>query len=281
MLESELKDPLEQFPLLPPPEDRDWPDPRKREMTNESIDVFLMCRTWYAFAQKPLPDPDPNPKPQMPDYDKLKYRIPKQMVTQLFRQYPPRAQVYIAETLESEGFFDSEGWDIPLWFEKMPDRQGDVDRVGTDPKYHSRLAWSESFEAYKEFGRANGLYIPPEKLAEYNKLAEPFRAALKVEPGQMPQSIPPEWRVGAKGESMEAHQRLNNSQYFRRLCNFDAFFDQTEGERDPVTVAMRKQLFYAQRLSKTSVASAVTLEYYDKAWTLYILACLKHRALPR
>ena len=78
---------------------------------------------------------------QMAVYDKLKYRMPKQMMTQLFPPVSAAGASYIAETLDSEGWFDSEGWDIPVWFEKMPGRQGDVDRVGTDRKYHSQLAW--------------------------------------------------------------------------------------------------------------------------------------------
>ncbi len=264
-----------QFPILPPHEGN-WPDPSNPDLTDETVDVFLMCRTWYDFAQKPLPPPDANPRWQMPDYDKQKYRIPKQMVTQLFRQYPPRAQVYIAETLDSEGWFDSEGWDIPVWFEKMPGRQGDVDRVGTDRKYHSQLAWERAFEAYKEYGRENGMYISPEETARLEKLARICREEIPLREDELPQVVPAEWRTGEKGKSLEAHYRLRNNRYFRRLTNYAAFFDQAEGERDPVTVAARKALFVAERKRKGGAPSELMLRYYDKAWTLYVQACLRH-----
>ena len=136
---SDLKDPLDQFPILPPPQGS-WPDTSSEEMTSESFDVFLVCRTWYEYAQQPLPPPDQNPTEMVPDYDKLKYRVPKGMVTQLFRQYPARAQVFIAETLEEEGWFDRSGWDASLPFKKWSNLQ-EVEAgkytFGREAKFHS------------------------------------------------------------------------------------------------------------------------------------------------
>ena len=277
VLESELKDPLDQFPIVPPPEERHWPDPRSREMTSESLDVFLVCRTWYEFAQKPLPPPDDNPRPVSQDYDKSLYRVPKQMVTQLFRQYPARAQVYIAEMVEFEGWFDSEGWDVTNAFERLAARQqGEPERVGTETKYHSRLAWDKSYEMYKEFGRKNGLYIPPSEFARLNALAELARKELNLKPEETPQAVLAEWREGVKAESLNAHMKLYYSRYFRRLANYDAFYDQAEGERDPITTAARKLLFSAERMRKGRARSPVMLRDYEKAWALYIHAALKH-----
>src|SRR5262249_36603561 len=120
--QSELKDPLDQFPVLPPPQSN-WPDPNNVEMTSESLDVFLVSRTWYEYAQQPLPPESDKLTMEPPSYDKLRYRLPKQMMTQIFRQYPARAQVFIAETLQEEGWFDRHGWDASSQFKKWSDRR--------------------------------------------------------------------------------------------------------------------------------------------------------------
>src|ERR1051325_5299690 len=217
--------PMDQFPILPPPE-RDWPNPANRDLTNESLDVFLVCRTWYEFAQKPLPPPDPRPKLTIQSYDKLRYRLPKNMMTQLFRQYPARAQVYIAETLESEGFFDNEGWDL---FGLLNLRSGrdDSSVVGREPKYHSRRAWELGFEMYREFGLRNGIYISPEEVKKLEAKAQKFRKQAipgkVLKPGEM---LPEQanWDKDKLGESFEAHSRLFHSSYYRGVSNFDTFF---------------------------------------------------------
>jgi len=275
--ESTLKHPHEQFPIAPPKEEPHWPDAKVRDMTSESIDVFLFCRTWYEFAQKPLPPPDDDPRPVGQDYDKAIYRIPKQMVTQLFRQYPARAQVYIAEMLEFEGWFDSDGWDVVRSFESLAaQQQGDPELIGKDSKYHSRLAWDKSYEMYKDFGRKNGLYIPPSEFEKLFKKGQMARDHFKLGPDQMPQEIPPDWRVGEKAESVKAVSKLYYSRYFRRLANYDAFFYQAEGEKDPITTAARKFIFAAERQRKGKTFSESTLRLYDQAWQLYVHAALKY-----
>ena len=272
--ESELKDPLDQFPILPPKEGN-WPDPKLRELTSEAIGVFLICRTWYEYAQKPLPPPDPNPGLNVPDYDKLRYRMPKGMMVQLFRQYPARAQVFIAETLESEGFFDSDGWDISAAFKKWFNLRDLVPAdytYGTDSKYHSRLAWERGYQRYLDFGRDNGIYIAPGDLKKYEDDAEMFRQKVKLEQN----SAPPELREGKLWKSYQAYQKLKQSEFYRNLCNFDAFLYQAEGESDPIAVAMRKSLYFAERKRKRDTPSELTLELYQQAWDLYLHVCFKH-----
>ncbi len=276
MKESELKDPLDQFPILPPPEEN-WPNPLTRDLTPESVDVFLVCRTWYSFAQKPLPPPDPTPMDYTPDYDKLRYRVPRQMVTQIFRQYPARGQVYIAETLAEEGFFDSDGWDIPNWFDDLANRGGGDDTVvGKDEKYHSRLAWHRSYTAYRDYGIKNGVYLTALQIQDLNKKAELFRKVSQTPAGTNPQQLRPEWRVGEIGKSYEAHTRLRMYDYYRNLTNFNTFFYQSEGERDPITVSARKLLFHAERMRKRQAATELMLREYENAWPMYMLACLKY-----
>lgn len=269
---SELKSPLEQFPILPLPESPDWPDPRNRELSRESIDVYLLCRTWYDFAQKPLPPPQRDGSPQTQDYDKVRYRLPKHMVTQLFRQYPARAQVYIAETLESEGYIDSEGWEIQGWF------GDDTPRVGDDAKYFSRLAWNKGYEMYREFGIENGIYLTSNEIKELNEKAEEARKALNLKPEQAPPTtVPAQFRGETDlAKSLAAHAKLYYSDFFRRLANFNSFLYQAEAERDPVTASFRKLIFLAEQKRKTDPPSELLLAYYDQAWPLYIQACLRY-----
>jgi len=272
---SELKDPPDQFPILPPKEGT-WPDPLSRDLTDETIDVFLISRTWYEYAQKPLPPPDPNPGPTVPDYDKLRYRMPKGMMVQLFRQYPARAQVFIAETLESEGFFDSDGWDMSAAFKKWTNRR-DLNpedyTYGTDSKYHSRLAWERGYQRYMDFGRENGIYLSPGDQKYYDDRAEMFRKQIKSD--QNPPAAP-ELREGGLWESYKAYQKLKQSEFFRNLCNFDAFLYQAEGEKDPIAVAMRKNLFFAERKRRRDASSELTMELYQEVWDLYLHLCFKH-----
>ncbi len=278
--ESELKHVLEQFPILPPPVppdwEADWPDPRNRELSEtESVDVYLVCRTWYAYAQKPLPPAQNDARPQTQNYNKVRHRIPKHMVTQLFRQYPARAQIYIAETLESEGFFDSDGWEIQdgqsRWF-------GDeAPRVGTDAKYFSRLAWHKGYEKYGDFGRENGIYLTAAEIKTLNQVAAEARTQLNLkDDAPPPTAVPAEFREGKLKESLDAQAKLYYSAFFRRLSNFDAFFYQAEAESDPVTTAARKMLFVAEQKRKSDSPSELLLGYYEQAWPLYIQACMKY-----
>lgn len=277
------KNPLKQFPILPPRSAEHWPDPKSETLTPEAMDVYVACRTWYEFAQKPLPPPEDNPRPYNPDYDKTRYRQPKGMVTQLFRAYPARAQVYIADALESEGFFDSDGWAIKGWFDKLAARPGGpVAPVGTEPKYWSRLAWDKGFEMYKDFGLKNGLYIPPDQLAKLEALADAWvrkpvaSGGLGVKRDESVQIVPEGWRTGVKGESLNAHVKLYYSGYFRRLSNYSTYYDQSEGERDPVTATARKMLFFAERRRKGATKGEAMLREYDQAWTMYLHAALKY-----
>ncbi|HZZ77809.1 MAG TPA: hypothetical protein VFE62_04785 [Gemmataceae bacterium] len=270
--QSELKPDTEQFPILPSPQGIDWPNPGAREMSQkEAIDVFVVSRTWYEYAQQPLPPPTRDAKPEITDYDKVKYRVPRHMMTHLFRTYPARAQVYVAETLESEGYFDGDGWEIPDWFPA-----GDVVRVGDDPKYQARIAWSKGYEKYREFGIENGIYLTQDDIKKLTDEAAYARKELNLAPGSGPPTlIRSEWRVGKLGESLEAHSTLYYSDFFRKLTNFNAFFYQAEAERDPTTIAARKAIFLAERKRLKYVASETLLGYYDRAWPLYVKAALK------
>lgn len=271
---SELKKPQDQFPIFPPPDELHWPDPRERSYrTDESIDVFLVARTWYEFAQKPLPPPTRNPGPVVVDYDKRKHRLPKQMMAQIFRQYPARGQVYIAETLEQEGFFDQEGWIVKDWFDNVSDDSGKI--VGRESKYHSLNAWRKGYDQYRKYGIENGLYIPPEDIVKLNKEAEVYRKARNIQAEHLPQ-IRAGDRQGEMGRGLDAHLKLYYNNSYRTVTNFDTFLYQSEGESDPIILAARKALFNAEQRRKRSAATERMLELYEEGWRYYTLGCLKY-----
>ena len=62
----------------------------------------------------------------VPPFDIVQHRVPK-MAMHIFRSYPSRAQAYIAETLEEEGWFDDF---------RVAGRPVDV-VVGREAKYHA------------------------------------------------------------------------------------------------------------------------------------------------
>jgi hypothetical protein len=274
--ESDLKDPLSQFPILPPYESRtpEPPDPKIRELSNEAIDVFLICRAWYEYAQEPLPPPEENPVAMPREYDKLRYRAPKGMMIQIFRQYPARAQVYIAETLDSEGFFDDEGWSLTDGFKTWyPNRANYI--CGTEGKYQSRNAWKAGYQYYKKFGQENGIYLSPGNRRHLEKLAADFEKKTGVKPGEEPQPKSEWLKDEDLRKGLEARAKLKWNQFYKGLVNFDAFLYQAEGEFDPVTVAMRKRLFQAEREYRHR-EDAVTLAKFQPVWQLYLQACVKN-----
>ena len=121
-------DVLERFPVLPPPRSyppgssihifQPYPD-MGEDLTDESPygqnmdswNGFLASRAWFSYSQEPLPEPSDEWVGQSKQIvDPVHQHLNRHMQTVIFRQYPARAQSYIAERLEEEGWFDNEGW---------------------------------------------------------------------------------------------------------------------------------------------------------------------------
>jgi hypothetical protein len=288
--QSEVEVPRKQFPVLPPvtprPRGSDtgpkWPEPETYELTPESIDVFLFSRTWYQYAQEPLPPPfsDPGVSEKEREYaqqlerdrkDKnLNYRNSKAMATPIFRGYAARGQLYIAETLEAEGWFDEEGWLIKGWFDQG---NGEELRVGAETKYHARPSWQEAHRMYVDYGLRSGLYLSPAELATLEKKALRIRAMFKLGPDVMPPALRPSHDPGL-AESYDAQQKLVGSARDRSMTNYDAHLYQTEAEKDPQAVLGRKLLYYALRYNQKNQHEAVPL--YEQAWPLWIEVALRY-----
>src|SRR5262249_53414591 len=155
--------PQQQFPILPERrEDDSWPNPESRDFEGRDVDVYQIVRAWYGYAQKPLPPPTTNTNPaERPDFDPARFRMPR-IAAAIFRGYPARAQVYYAEQLQTEGWFDGEGWSIRKFFETGTAFSKNEEFVGQDPtKWRSRPAWAQGYREYLEYARDNGLYLSP------------------------------------------------------------------------------------------------------------------------
>src|SRR5262249_58793263 len=76
-------------------------------------------------------------------------------------------------------------------------------------------------------------------------------------------------------QGLEARLKLKWNQFYRTLVQFDALLYQAEGEFDPVTVAMRKRLFLAEREYRHR-EDAETLAKFQLGWQLYLQACVNN-----
>src|SRR5262249_13832010 len=75
-------------------------------------DAFAAARVWFSYALEALSPPDPEIPGQT--LHPIRYptlqRDPQHMTTIIFRNFPSRAQSYVAERLEEDGWFDDSGW---------------------------------------------------------------------------------------------------------------------------------------------------------------------------
>jgi hypothetical protein len=283
--ESELEIPRKQFPVLPPVEPRKggvegpaWPNPESREMTNEALDVFVISRTWYQYCQEPLPPPKTQPgvlEEEQKWQERIErdrqekgilYRPAKTMAMEIFRSYPGRGQVYVAESLEGEGWFGEGGWRVERWFDRGGGADPDV-VVGTETKYQARPAWQEGYRLYVEYGKNTGMYLQPHEEAELDRKAAPVRAKYRANSYDPLPPLPDEWRAQL-GASYDAHNRLIVNTRLRQMCNYDANLIQADAERDPLTVHARSLIHRAVRYNRDDKLEAMPL--YEQAWPIWI-----------
>lgn len=282
-----LRDWKDQFPILPLPFETGvpghpkMPDLRDPALTSETIDVFLMSRTWFEYSQLPLPPPSGDQDVDRPrDVDKSKYRLPTRGWVVIFRSYPARAQFYISETLQNEGWFDSAGWDIRPWLQPDNPDQAPIP-VGTDAKYHSAFAWGLAYEFYKDFGDKNGLYLAPAERRELEAKAEVFYNHRKKKGIGLDGERRVDEYAGEVGEGYEAHMKLVNNDSVRNTINFDDFLYQADAERSPRTVQARKTLFEAKKVRESRRNPDRVQELYEQGLALWQQVLIKYPGFGR
>ncbi len=270
----------QQFPILPP-QQQDWPNPELIDfgLKDEPMDVYLLCRTWWQYAQLPLPPAHHNPGLELlglnlpgidaPQFDRVRHRLPR-MTTMIFRTYPAQGQVYIASMLQEEGWFDKEGWTVPAWF------GGKEEVLGAGPKHDSGRAWERAYTLFREYGLVNGMLITPAKRAELEARAKEFRDAMGIRPGDNI-FLPPDKRDDSRLiAGLEASEKLRFHDYYSTVTNYPARLAETDAERDPDTRVGRKWFFQAERLRKFEQATEEALALYEKAVPLWMELMLKY-----
>ena len=96
--EDRLLPETERFPILPPapgktPRLNQAFDPdclHSNSPLNDGADGYLMAQAWYGYSMEPLPPPSDLPGESLPVEDRVHQRLPKGMMTSIFRQYTAR-----------------------------------------------------------------------------------------------------------------------------------------------------------------------------------------------
>ena len=263
---STLKDPEERFPILPPR--REPPPPQhlfdKDELTSSSVldddfDGYAAARAWFGYAQEPVPDPgsqswfdyarNPNPDDSMlPGYSKpienrRLQRKPK-FTTVIFRSHPALAQEALAERLEEEGWFD-ESWKIPDWFrgEAGPGSAEPIQVGGA--RNRAGEAWRAALYMWEKMGRANGLLLDREELADLKTKAAAYQEG-RTPPGSL---------------DYKAHRYLEELESYRKLTGFNQHYYRARMESEPEAVTARKHFYKAERLVLGARSDAAIREY--------------------
>jgi hypothetical protein len=257
-----------QFPVLPagfrPTEDLASPE---REFEG-NFDSYHCAWAWHLFAQQPLPPAEygkpvgivTNPNP-------LRYRIPRQPATIIFRQQPPRSQSYIAERLQKEGWFDETGWEVDAghateqWF---PD---ETLIVGADLRYSSKAAWQNAFQAWERHGLEHGLILSESRKRNLMQEGELYRSTFGISPDTIGPELTRDQVTEELWRSYDAQRQLFDHQVNLQMTNFNHFLYRSQAESDDRTVRMRRLFFEASRLASNP---DLAIGKYEQAFAILI-----------
>jgi hypothetical protein len=250
-----LLPPESRFPALAPLTEGERADPNSSDFDN-----YQVSRDWYTYAAQIMPPPDPSLGPNEPNFDHTKYRMPKFMAPIIFRQYPARAQTYVAETMEKEGWFDKDGWKLPDdWF-PQGFSNGKKAVIGENSNWAMRF-WSEAYQMWKAHGERTGLYLSPEQMKTLEAKAAKFRSALGISPFDKDAQLPADKRTRELDEGQLAHIQLYWLGHFQRMTNFLHFYYCTQVEQDPKCIEIRKAFYQANQYANVGEREAA-LEIY-------------------
>jgi hypothetical protein len=211
------------------------------------IDVFLAARSWFRYAQDPLPPPVPDhPEKTGEITNPIKQHIPPHMMTLIFRSRPARAQSYVAERIAEEGWFDEEGWEL-LWDVSVAARPM---RLGQGLKW-GQESWQKAYAEWLALGTATGIELSPERLQYLTQEAEPYRQKYLKTPADRPTK--PADEDEAMQQSYEAAAQLHNYGSNRQLLNFAHHFHRAGVEQQERTVAARKALHETAQAERRGV----------------------------
>jgi hypothetical protein len=255
------------FPVLPPPlPNRNYVPteaPSQDELGGD-LDAIAAARTWFAYAQEPLPEPDDAvPGVSKPIADRIHQREPVHMTTIIFRDYAALAQTLLSDRLEEEGWYDDTGWKIPPKFFEEPYAKGAPTALGTGRKWGEE-SWSRATQLWTKFGEANHMLLTPEELDAKVKLAERY---YKKYGGSRGSPVTPlrgrDQEDAATAASYAAADFLTHYDRCVMLTNFAHQYERSRVESKPETVATRKELYDAEQDRLAGRAQA--LKKYEEA----------------
>lgn len=251
--QNKYKEPAtERFPVLPPEHGRgpnqQPPDPAA--LTDEKrllddTDVYQVSRAWYSYAQEPLPMPDKLPGHSEPIVDRVHQRLPRYMMTVIFRSHPAQAQRFSAERLAEEGWFDNSGWNITGWFRSTGDRfaDGKPAKIGGE-KAWGLDAWRQTFEMWDAFGHANHFLLSAADRATKDEQSKAFARKYNLDGSTIP-TLREETLDAETKEQMFAWMFLRELNQYEHLCNFEYHYNRALVEKEPETLQCRKTFFEA------------------------------------
>jgi hypothetical protein len=273
---GELKPASEQFPILPNHRSRLFPDePTASAVLGDSFCNFQFGRVWFAHSLDPLPAPEimteiKTRAERLAEPANRGKRIPRSPAEIIYRNHPARAQSYVAERLEQEGWFDETGWAVDAgqsgrsrWFEE------DVVIGGGEPIASN--AWARAYDMWREYGVANGIILdPPTEVERLSELARRFREKYRIpldDPalGIQASTLDPEMASG-----LRAHRQLFFMQQNRQLTNFTHHYVRAFAEQDRDAVEARKLMHEAERLRNKLNEPDRAIDAYRKAFELWI-----------
>lgn len=267
--ETPKKDEANQFPVLPPTGPGGVNSSERADPDAVDFDNFAVARDWYTYANNPLPPPAPRLSGKSEAYrPEVGERMPRYIAAIIFRQYPARAQTYVAEYLEKEGWFGADGWKITGWFPDDKFRNGS-DAVVGDGKSWGALSWNRSFEMWKNHGNSTGLYLEPEAIKSLEDESKKYRDKFHVQAGDKPIDLPPGEQLDEElRDSEQAHAQLYWYAHERNLTNFPYFYYRCQVEVDPRAIDVRKAFFEADQLRKAANREQAMEKYAEaiKNW---------------
>lgn len=244
------------FPVWPAPEPEEFCDYVKRPANpdNEGVhNSYEIARQWYEYSTIPLPPPEGRRFYEV-EQEKKYHRMPKGMLSLLFRKQPAQAKGKMAESFGKEGWFD----------------RTDMETA------NAQDTWKVAAGMWEKFGHDNGLEVSAVKLKEWEQTAKTFRE--KYPDLARGDSSPPRYLLENPEvqEGMKAITELQTHYRMKGLANYDHWKLEAETNATPAaTVAYRHFYNGGRRRSDIAFAEAE----YDRGITAWDKIMTKPRGL--
>jgi hypothetical protein len=267
-----LKPVDQQFPVLPThkPVRFQSDEPTASDTLGDWFDNYQAARAWFSLSQDPLPDPEPmvavEDRRERLARNKGR-RLPRQPAEVIFRQYPARAQSFIAERMQKEGWFDEGGWSVDAgksglgrWF--PPGREVIIGK--DDPQNGTAMYWNRAYTMWREDGRSLGIYLDPTEEAALNLQAQEFREKYKVAPGDIADALRVEMMpTESLRASLIAHRKLAYRNQNLSMTNFAHHYYRAEAEREAELIQARKLIHTADQYRKAAEPERAAEKYLE------------------